>query len=220
MKQDRGAQAASHHDLERSPHWDNTKKKFLQKNPYCIACGPTESAKRVMQVHHREPFHFCVLAGRPDLELDARNLVTLCESQEGEHAEDHHLILGHLRDFHSYNPQVFEHAAVRYHAHSRAQIEADRDYKAALTQRPKKWPEMSESERSAYRVRLDAEFPLLAAPAAPAAADAPKAKAAPAATKKTAKATPPAAVAASPKATKAPSATKPTAKSPTKPKVK
>jgi hypothetical protein len=194
MKQDRGAQAASHHDLERSPHWDKTKRTFLEKNPYCIACGPTESAKRVMQVHHREPFHYCVLAGRPDLELDHRNLVTLCESQEGEHAEDHHLILGHLRDFHSYNPQVLEHASVRYHAHSRAQIEADRDYLAALTRRPKKWPDMSEQERGTYRLSLEIQFPVLAEPVPPAVAPtgAKKAKA-PRAAKTPAKDTPKAA---------------------------
>lgn len=207
MDQDRGAAAASQHDLERSPHWGKTKQKFLEQNSYCVACGPIASAKRVMQVHHREPFHYCILAGRPDLELDARNLVTLCESQEGEHAEDHHLILGHLRDFHSYNPQVFEHASGRYHAHSRAQIEADRDFLAALTQRPKTWPEMSEQERLAYRTSLDAKFPLLAEPAAPAAA--PKGTTqvkAPSATKpKTVAAAPPAPA-------KAPAKVKPKAK--------
>lgn len=214
MKKDRGADAASQHDLERSPHWGKIKQKFLEQNPYCVACGPTESVKRVMQVHHREPFHYCVLAGRPDLELDARNLVTLCESQEGEHAEDHHLTLGHLRDFGSYNPQVFEHASVRYHAHSRAQIEADRDFLAALTNRPKKWPAMSEQERITYRASLDANFPLIAEPAAPAAVPTgtSKVKAPGAAKAKTVASAVKATVAASPASAKAPSSPKAKAK--------
>ncbi len=160
MTHDRGAQAAGHHSLARSSRWERTKQLFLQKNPYCIACGPAKSAKRLVQVHHREPFHYCILAGRPDLELDPRNLVSLCESQQGEHAEDHHLILGHLRDFHSYNPQVLEHASGRYHGHSRAQIEADAEYLRALLLRPKKWIEMNAQERHMYRASLDAKFPI------------------------------------------------------------
>ena len=37
-----------------------------------------------VQVQHIFPFHYCVALGRPDLELDERNLITLCgKSHDG-----------------------------------------------------------------------------------------------------------------------------------------
>jgi hypothetical protein len=35
-------------------------------------------------VHHIFPFHYCIALGRPDLELDDRNLITLCEDEQGK----------------------------------------------------------------------------------------------------------------------------------------
>lgn len=43
-----------------------------------------------------------MLVGRPDLELDPRNLLTLCIRPDCEH----HVLLGHLDDYESYNPKV------------------------------------------------------------------------------------------------------------------
>jgi hypothetical protein len=160
MPDDRGAHiATTHHGLARSPHWEATKKKFLADNAHCAACGPNGPTKS-LQVHHRQPFHYCVLAGRPDLELDPRNLVTLCESEGKDASADHHLLLGHLDDFQSYNPSVWEHATETYHAHTKEQIQADAAYQAMLKQRPKTWPEMSDAERAAFRAHLDATYPL------------------------------------------------------------
>ena len=47
-------------------------------------------------------FHYVVLVGRPDLELDPRNLLTLCIRPDCEH----HVLLGYLGDYESYNPKV------------------------------------------------------------------------------------------------------------------
>lgn len=161
MNPDHGAHVAETQGLKRSAHWETVKNKFLEKNAVCAACGPARSPKKALQVHHRQPFHYCVLAGRPDLELDFRNLITLCETEAGEGADNHHVLLGHLSEFHSYNPDVWDHATGRYHGRSRAEIEADLAYQEALQRRPKKWAEMSEEERQEFRVHLDAIFPPL-----------------------------------------------------------
>jgi len=157
---DPGAHVAStHHGLARSPHWEGTKTKFLQANPHCVACGPT-GPQKALQVHHRQPFHYCILAGRPDLELDFRNLVTLCETEAHDPSPNHHLLLGHLDDFQSYNPEVWEQATERYHGKSKAEIQADAAYQASLKARPKTWNEMSDQEKADYKTRLNTTYPL------------------------------------------------------------
>ena len=62
--------------------------------PGCAACGYRGQG---LQVHHIKPFHL-----HPTLELDPRNLITLCEVK----GRDHHLLLGHLDEWESYNVNV------------------------------------------------------------------------------------------------------------------
>ena len=57
-------------------------------------------------MHHIFPFHYCIALGRPDLELDDRNLITLCEDEAGKPGQNHHLLVGHLDDFESSNLAV------------------------------------------------------------------------------------------------------------------
>jgi 5-methylcytosine-specific restriction protein A len=83
-------------DELRSPHWAAARKKHLASNPYCVACG----GKRLLQVHHIEPFH-----DHPELELDPNNLMTLCALKLC------HLKLGHGGDFKYYNPFVVKDCA-------------------------------------------------------------------------------------------------------------
>lgn len=88
--------------LPRSSHWKKVEKKQLEKEPNCRACGTSGG----VQVHHIFPFHYCIALGRPDLELDLRNLVTLCESNKEHSEQNHHLLLGHYDDFQSSNLDV------------------------------------------------------------------------------------------------------------------
>jgi len=44
-----------------------------------MCCKPGTNTRAGLQVHHIFPFHYCIALGRPDLELDDRNLITLCE---------------------------------------------------------------------------------------------------------------------------------------------
>ena len=79
---------------QRSSEWRHVRDKFLKENPACAACG---SSKK-LQVHHMMPFHI-----HPELELDEKNLITLCMDDN-----ECHLIIGHGDSWRSYNPHVKE----------------------------------------------------------------------------------------------------------------
>lgn len=100
---DNGNLEAQRHGIARSPEWEKVEKSFKLKNPICAACNTSLFA---VQVHHVFPFHYCILLDRPDLELDPRNLITLCETTHTCQSNDHHLLLGHLDDFKSANLNI------------------------------------------------------------------------------------------------------------------
>ncbi len=74
----------------RSPKWGTVREKFLRNNHFCSVCGSHK-----VEVHHKEPFN-----DKPELELVESNLISLCR--------DHHLMVGHLGSFYSFNPEVEE----------------------------------------------------------------------------------------------------------------
>src|SRR5262249_40052921 len=98
---DHGELEAAKFDIRRSPEWPKVEKAHLAKQAHCICCRPGYKSEAGLQVHHIFPFHYCIALGRPDLELDDRNLITLCENEKSEPGEDHHLLVGHLDDFQS-----------------------------------------------------------------------------------------------------------------------
>jgi hypothetical protein len=79
----------------RSPYWPQCRRAHLLLHPECAACGRKVS----LEVHHIEPFH-----ERPDLELDPRNLLTLCDDDK----RTCHRSFGHLWDWTLSNPDVRE----------------------------------------------------------------------------------------------------------------
>jgi 5-methylcytosine-specific restriction enzyme A len=78
---------------KRSSHWRSVEKTHLASHSDCVACG----SKAKLNVHHKKPFHL-----DPSLELDPKNLITLCMAV-GKHC---HLLIGHGDDFKAYNPDV------------------------------------------------------------------------------------------------------------------
>lgn len=78
---------------KRSTKWPSARRAWLKLHPTCAACG----SSYCVQVHHKLPFHEF-----PNLELDPRNFITLCECHPG----NDHLTLGHLGDWKKYNPAV------------------------------------------------------------------------------------------------------------------
>ena len=82
----------------RSPRWSAVRDAHLKRNPTCAACG----TKDKLEVHHVRPFHIF-----PNLELDPANLLTLCET-----GGNCHIMLGHLKNWKSYNLEVRKDAEV------------------------------------------------------------------------------------------------------------
>lgn len=87
---------------QRSSKWQSVRDAFIKKHPVCEACGTSEN----LNVHHVEPFHL-----KPELELQPKNLMTLCRKD--------HYYLGHDPDgpwkpakpnWTRYNPLVRTHA--------------------------------------------------------------------------------------------------------------
>ena len=75
--------------LTRSSGWGKTRKTHILSYPTCYICGK----RKGVQVHHKKPFYLF-----PELELDPKNLITFCG--------DHHLWIGHLGWWKTYNPDV------------------------------------------------------------------------------------------------------------------
>lgn len=147
MAKDHGATVAEQHGIRRSPKWPGVERAFRKLYPRCAVCGKTES----VQIHHQFPFHDVILAGRPDLELDKRNLITLCLH--------HHLLVGHLNNFVSYNTTVSEDATGCFYKKTPAQIKANKIWQAKCKARPKTWHLMSDDEQKAFKSHLDTQFP-------------------------------------------------------------
>ena len=82
----------------RSPKWSEVRKRHLENNPNCAACGKNKK----VEVHHKKPVHI-----HPELELDPSNLITLC-------ADPCHILFGHFMDWKSWNITVEEDCKVYY----------------------------------------------------------------------------------------------------------
>ena len=79
--------------VRRSGKWAAVRRRHLTRQPACQWCGGTQD----VEVHHIMPFHL-----HRELELEPRNLVTLCE-----HGDlDCHLRHGHLGNWRSFNPFI------------------------------------------------------------------------------------------------------------------
>ena len=120
---DYGAHIARSHGRERSPEWHRVAKEHRLREPACMACG---YKGKKLQVHHIKPFHL-----HPHLELDPNNLITLCEVR----GQDHHLLLGHLGAWESYNEHIHDDVK-RFYRKTAAQIRADAAWQRKMTQRP------------------------------------------------------------------------------------
>jgi hypothetical protein len=119
---DHGAEVAAKHGIARSPRWPEVVRAHLSIQPVCVACA--RKGARV-EVHHVFPFHLCIALGRPDLELDERNLITLCADSDEHGAGDHHLLLGHFDDWESVNARVRMESATAFHGWSAEQLRAN-----------------------------------------------------------------------------------------------
>jgi hypothetical protein len=81
----------------RSGKWAKVERDFKEQHGACAVCG----SHRNLNVHHIMPFHL-----DPALELDEKNLITLCMTRKMCH-----LLIGHGSWFSAYNPNVVQDAA-------------------------------------------------------------------------------------------------------------
>lgn len=72
IKQIRGALHELLKSTRRSSRWNAVRDAYLKEHTKCVACGSTVK----LQVHHIKPFRI-----EPALELDTKNLITLCMSK-------------------------------------------------------------------------------------------------------------------------------------------
>ena len=68
------------------------------------------------------------------------------------------MLLGHLDDYESYNPQV-ETFVTSYHGQSNQQIRGDAKWKAAAAAKPKHIEDMTQQEKDAFKSMLDSKLP-------------------------------------------------------------
>ncbi len=158
---DRGAAIASQFGLQRSPEWNKVRMAHLSRitdQQYCAVCQGTTQ----LEVHHIIPFHLCHLVYRGDLELDERNLMTLCEVSQN----NHHLLLGHLNNWEIYNPAGREGIITSFRGMLPEDLTAE---KIRLNQvwkqwmddqsKPVVWQAMKPQDRIQLRQLLDRELP-------------------------------------------------------------
>ena len=83
-----------------------------------------------------------------------RNLITLCADLQREH----HLLLGHLDDYESFDPQL-EKFIRTYYGLSQQQIRETSTWGKAHANKPHHLDQMSEEQKRAFKTMLDAKFP-------------------------------------------------------------
>lgn len=143
----------------RSPEWSKVERAHLTKFPRCACCAPGTNLKAGLQVHHKFPFHYCVALGRPDLELDERNLITLCEDEAGKPGQNHHLLIGHVDSFQSSNLDVEEDATRTFHGMTADAIKADARWQAKVKRRLKPLQQMTSAEKDDFIRQMNTTFP-------------------------------------------------------------
>jgi len=162
FKKDNGVSPAINNKVaERSSKWHSIRKAHLKLEPDCVACGKSKWYRKLinliggLECHHIIPFHICVLICRPDLELDHRNLITLCSLYKYEH----HILIGHLGDYGSFNTNVRHDAEDRFHKMTKKQILVNQFWKVSSTSKPVDWSKMSQQEKDALIIFVNEHFP-------------------------------------------------------------
>ncbi len=159
VKIDHGAIEAARHGISRSPEWPKVEEEHKKLQPACVACKPGTNTNVGLQVHHIFPFHYCIALGRPDLELDQRNLITLCENEAGDPGENHHLLVGHLDDFQSSNLAVVADAQQTFFGMTADQIRQNPIWQQKEAARLKPLDQMTQQDKDDFTNQMNTRFP-------------------------------------------------------------
>lgn len=157
--QDHGAIEAARFGISRSPKWPEAEKEHKSVEPHCVNCKPGTNLQAGLQVHHIFPFHYCIALDRPDLELDQRNLITLCEDEADHPGENHHLLVGHLDDFQSSNLDVVADAKTTFFGMNAEHIRSDRSWLMKEAARLKPLDKMTQQDKDDFKTQMNKRFP-------------------------------------------------------------
>lgn len=146
-------EAIAHGVPARSGHWPHVRAEQLRLFPRCAATGLSAADGALLEAHHIEPFHLCVLVGRADLELDLRNLITLARCPI-----DAHLLLGHDDNFRKSDLDPFEAARI-WAKKTEAEIRADPAWLARSNTARPVWSAWTDKMKADYLAYLNAKYP-------------------------------------------------------------
>jgi len=146
----------SYREPPRSPHWPKVEHNHLLVQPDCLVCGKGIKDGIKVNAHHRYPFSYVIAVGRSDLELDERNLRTMCV----DHDEEHHILIGHLGCYESYNPEL-ERFVAMCRGLTAIQIRSMKEWVNAALLRPKPINQMNDLEKRVLRAELDRLMPMV-----------------------------------------------------------
>ena len=150
-----GILTESEDEFRKSDVWKNVSETHLKTHPFCLACGCRLLAGQLI-VHHKYPYQLCNAVGRADLVYDDRNLITLCD---GIGSEEHHLLLGHLGDWSSYNPEAITDATTTFFQKKSAYIRSNELWLSKRNNKPSSLEEMNETEMNTLKIKLDLVYP-------------------------------------------------------------
>ena len=156
---DDGARVAAPFGIQRSPQWPEVVKQHLTRQPHCVCCRHNVEPKAGVQVHHIFPFHYCIALGRADLELDERNLITLCSKSPDGTGENHHLWVGHLYNFQSSNLSVVYDAEKTFFGMLANDFKNDKRWQRHWRGRLKLLEMMNERDRVALLTLMNRRMP-------------------------------------------------------------
>lgn len=134
----------------RGPQWDTVERKYLLKHPCCAVCGISACERNV---HHKLPVSYLAVIDRMDLELDERNLITLCSVRPG----NHHCDVGHLSWFSSFNPWLMTTVKMCKNMQSE-EIRALDWFQQLVARRPKPASQLNSAELEALRKMAESTF--------------------------------------------------------------
>jgi len=143
-------------NIQRCTDWQTFESEYLSKHPVCQCCKSIVGLK----IHHIIPLQYCLSLERPDLELDERNLITLCSYSKGKLCYDHHLLLGHLNDYNSFNINVIKDAKFHYKGFTNEQIKSNRLWKNSIKKPFIMREKMTEQDKEKLIKLMNRMFPL------------------------------------------------------------
>jgi len=152
------AEIIAQYGIQRHNDWGKIARQHLIGQPKCLICGLNVLYNLIQEgscnVHHKYPLQHCIAVNRPDLELDRRNMFTVC----ARHFDHHHLLIGHLEDWESYNPHLETTIALVRNL-TQVQIRNTIMFCEAVKNRPKPLKEWSEAEKNIFKNHLEEVMP-------------------------------------------------------------